>query len=67
MNGPTFIRRAKYEGLSRIRCLHGRYMGFALHNEVSIPCLLEWKSGVVRKLRSIPDREVRYPPDQVSP
>ena len=53
-----FVRLAHFPGFSRIRCMNERFVGFALLNEISIPCLVEWKTGFVVKLRAQPDRDV---------
>ena len=42
-----------------MRCLRGSFVGFALYNEVSIPCLLNWTTGTIFKVRDIPDPDVR--------
>ncbi|KAI0810872.1 hypothetical protein BC629DRAFT_1011995 [Irpex lacteus] len=49
------VRLARYNGISHLRALHGSMIGFALHNDLSVPSLLEWTTGAVLHLRHSPD------------
>ena len=60
----TIVELARIPGLSRIRCLRGDHVGFALYAEVSIPCIFNWRTGVVVKLRERPNHEVSMIPSR---
>ncbi len=54
----NIVRLARYNGISHLRALHGSLIGFALHDDLSVPSLLEWTTGVVLHLRDRPDTNV---------
>ena len=49
---------ARYQGVSHIRDLSGSLLAFALHDDVSLPSVLNWATGSVTHLRSRPDPDV---------
>ena len=55
---PVFVRSARLPGASRLRCFDGCLVGYAVLNEVSIPCLTNWRTGTTIKLHDLPDRAV---------
>ena len=55
---PTFVRLARLPGISRIRCLDGPLLGFALYKEVSTPGIIDWETKQVARLRKTPDINV---------
>lgn len=52
---PAFVHLARLPGVSRIRSLNGSALGFALYNETSIPCVMNWMTRRVVQLRELPD------------
>ena len=56
---PLFMRLARLSGISRIRALSGSMLCFALYNEVSIPCVVDWTCRKVSQFREMPDVAVR--------
>ena len=60
-SSPIFIQLARLSGVSCLRCLSDRFVGFALLDEISIPCLMNWRTRVVTKLRVEPSRDVSLP------
>ena len=56
---PVFARLECLPGVSRLRTLSGSVIGFALYNEISIPCVVDWTTQVVVRLRDLPEVTVR--------
>ena len=55
-----FVRIAKHDGISHIRALHGSSLGFALHEDLSVPAILNWRTGAVTHLCERPDTDVSW-------
>lgn len=53
-----FVRLFRHTGISHIRAIHGQYIGFALHDDLSVPSILDWKTGLVTHLFDRPDTDV---------
>lgn len=54
----AFIRLARHRGLSHIRVFQGSLIGFALDNDLSVPSVLNWKTGQILHLQEAPDTDV---------
>lgn len=52
---------ARHEGVSCLRALQGSTLAFALHQQRSIPSLMNWRTGEVVNLLPTPDVLVRLP------
>ena len=55
------VRLARHTGISHIRVLRGSSIGFALHDDLSVPSILDWRTDAVTHLSSQPDIEVSMP------
>ena len=53
-----FVRLFRHTGISHIRAIHGPYIGFALHDNLSVPSILNWRTGMVTHLSNRPDTDV---------
>ncbi|KAI0802104.1 hypothetical protein BC629DRAFT_166112 [Irpex lacteus] len=51
---PAFVRLARYNGMSHLRAIQGSSIGFSLHNELSVPSILDWKTGEVYIFKPVP-------------
>jgi hypothetical protein len=52
---PTFVHLRQYTGdFEHIRALRGEMVGFALYQPISLPSILNWKTGQVVNLSSQP-------------
>lgn len=58
---PAFVRLARYNGMSHLRAIQGSSIGFSLHNELSVPSILDWKTGEILHLQARPDVQVSVP------
>lgn len=55
----VFVRlQTIYDEISHIRCLRGSKVAFALHLGLSVPSVLNWKTGEVIRLHSVPNVDV---------
>ena len=54
-----FNRLATLLNSSYLRCLRGDRVGFALHQELSAPCIWNWKTDKIIHLRDRPNPYVR--------
>ncbi|KII86222.1 hypothetical protein PLICRDRAFT_93683 [Plicaturopsis crispa FD-325 SS-3] len=56
-NDLQFVLLAELTGLSYVRCLDGDLAVCALRDDVSIPCLVNWRSNDIWPLSNLPDDE----------
>ncbi|CAL1698373.1 unnamed protein product [Somion occarium] len=54
---PTFQRLQGISNVSHIRFLRGPMIGASLHNNINIPCVLNWRHDITERLRAVPDLE----------
>ncbi|KAI0073643.1 hypothetical protein K474DRAFT_1774578 [Panus rudis PR-1116 ss-1] len=54
---PVFVHLKEYPHAAHIRFLRGNFIGFSLHQETSLPCVLNWRTDSNQHLHSEPSIE----------